>query len=149
MPKGLQGHYPIAQLDGSRSSDEFGLELQEIAHCLADCLMRGQNFLACTPPATIAAAALTILGPYVKDEHRELVKTVEEVALEKAKRPRGWLKDRFAVDPVAAKDLSRFEGESIKRASWLARFYRAICCHVWLAQASRGPLESGVPVKLQ
>jgi hypothetical protein len=125
MPKGLQGHYRIAQLDGSRSSDEFGLVLQEIAHCLADCLMRGQNFLARTPPATIAAAALTILAPYVKGASRELVKTVGEVALEKAKRLRRWLKDRFPGDPVAAKDLSRFEGESIKHASWLARFYRA------------------------
>jgi hypothetical protein len=34
MPKGLQGHYRIAKLDGSRSSDEFGLELKEITHCL-------------------------------------------------------------------------------------------------------------------
>jgi hypothetical protein len=125
MPKGLQGHYPIATLESSRCSDEFGLELQEITHCLADCLTRGQNFLARTHPATIAAAALTILAPYVKGASRELVKTVGEVALEQAKRLRRWLKDRFPGDPVAAKDLSRFVGESIKHASWLARFYRA------------------------
>jgi hypothetical protein len=50
---------------------------------------------------------------------------VGEVALEKAKRLRRWLKDRFPGDPVAAKDLCRFEGESIRHASWLARLYRA------------------------
>jgi hypothetical protein len=65
-------------------------------------------------PATIAAATLTILSPYVKDAGRELVKTVGEVALEKAKGLLGWLKDRFAGDPVAAKDLSRFEGDPEK-----------------------------------
>jgi hypothetical protein len=70
-------------------------------------------------PATIAAAALTILAPYVKDAGRELVKTVGEVALEKAKGLLGWLKERFAGDPVAAKDLSRFEGDPDKFESGL------------------------------
>jgi hypothetical protein len=62
-------------------------------------------------PATIAAAAVTLLSPYVKDAGSELVKTVGEVALEKAKGLLTWLKDRFAGDPVAVKDLSRFEGD--------------------------------------
>jgi len=64
-------------------------------------------------PATIAAAVLTILSPYVK------VKTVGEVALEKSKALLGWLKDRFADDPVAAKDLSRFESDPDKFESGL------------------------------
>lgn len=62
-------------------------------------------------PVTIATAALTILTPYVKDAGRELVKTVGEIALDKAKGLMGWLKERFAGDPVAAKDLSRFEAD--------------------------------------
>jgi hypothetical protein len=70
-------------------------------------------------PATIAAAALTILSPYVKDAGRELVKTVGEVTLEKSKALLGWLKDRFAGDAVAAKDLSRFESDPDKFESGL------------------------------
>jgi hypothetical protein len=70
-------------------------------------------------PATIAAAALTILSPYLKDAGRELVKTVGEVALEKAKGLLGWLNDRFAGDPIATKDLSRFEGDPDKFESGL------------------------------
>jgi hypothetical protein len=150
MPKGLQGHYRIAQLDGPRSSDEFGLELQEIAHCLADCLMRGQDFLARTPPATVAAAALTILAPYVKGASRELVKTVGEVALEKAKRLRRWLRDRFPGDPVAAKDFSRFEGESIKHALLACPILSSeICCHICSPEQAVDHWKVGVPVKLQ
>ena len=62
-------------------------------------------------PLTIATAALTILTPYAKDAGRELVKTAGEIALDKAKGLLGWLKERFAGDPVAAKDLSRFEAD--------------------------------------
>src|SRR4051812_20537263 len=65
-------------------------------------------------PATIAAAAITILSPYVKDAGKELIKTVGEVTLEKAKGLFVWLKERFAGDPVAAKDLSRFEADPDK-----------------------------------
>lgn len=32
--KRLQSYYAIAKLDGPRCNDEFGLELQEITHCL-------------------------------------------------------------------------------------------------------------------
>jgi hypothetical protein len=62
-------------------------------------------------PATLATAALTILTPLAKDVGKELVKTVDEVATGKAKDLFAWLKKRFADDPVAAKDLSRFEAE--------------------------------------
>jgi hypothetical protein len=65
-------------------------------------------------PTTIAAAAITILSPYVKDAGKELIKTVGEVTLEKAKGLLAWLKERFAGDPVAAKDLSRFEADPDK-----------------------------------
>jgi hypothetical protein len=39
----LQGHYPIAKLDGSRCSDEFGLELEEITHCLSGIKSSGKE----------------------------------------------------------------------------------------------------------
>jgi hypothetical protein len=60
-------------------------------------------------PATIAAATVTILTPYVKDAGRELVKTVGQVALDKAKGLLGWLREKFEGDSSASKDLSRFE----------------------------------------
>jgi hypothetical protein len=62
-------------------------------------------------PATIAAAAVTILTPYVKDAGGELVKTVGEVSLAKAKDLLAWMKNRFAGDPVAVNDLSRFQAD--------------------------------------
>jgi hypothetical protein len=62
-------------------------------------------------PVTIATAALTVLAPYAKNAGRELVKTVGEVALDQAKGMLTWLKGRFAGDPVAASDLSRFEAD--------------------------------------
>ena len=65
-------------------------------------------------PATIATAAITVLAPYVKDAARELVKTVGELAVEKAKGLLSWLKERLAGDPAAAKDLSRFETDPDK-----------------------------------
>jgi len=65
-------------------------------------------------PASMALAALTILTPYVKDAGQELIKTVGEVALEKAKGLLSWLKECLAGDPVAAKDLSRFEADPDK-----------------------------------
>ena len=65
-------------------------------------------------PATLATAALTILVPFAKDAGKELVKTVGQIGVDKAKELAGWLKHRFAGDPVAAKDLSRFEAEPDK-----------------------------------
>jgi hypothetical protein len=65
-------------------------------------------------PATLATAALTILTPFVKDAGKELVKTVGQIGVDKAKELAAWLKERFANDPVAAKDLSRFEEEPDK-----------------------------------
>lgn len=60
-------------------------------------------------PATLATAALTILTPFAKDAGKELVKTVGEIGVEKAKGLLTWLKQRFSSDPSASKDLSRFE----------------------------------------
>jgi hypothetical protein len=65
-------------------------------------------------PATIATAAITILAPYVKEVGSELVKSVGELGVEKAKGLLGWLKDRLAGDPAASKDLSRFEKDPEK-----------------------------------
>jgi hypothetical protein len=65
-------------------------------------------------PITLASAALTILTPFAKDAGKELVKTVGEIAVGKAKDLFAWLKQRFASDPVAAKDLSRFEADPDK-----------------------------------
>ena len=60
-------------------------------------------------PVTIGTAVVTILSPYVADAGKELVRTVGEVGVEKAKGLLTWLKQQFAGDPVAASDLSRFE----------------------------------------
>jgi hypothetical protein len=65
-------------------------------------------------PATLATVALTILTPFAKDAGKELVKTVGEIAADKAKDLFAWLKQRFAGDPVAAKDMSRFQAEPDK-----------------------------------
>ena len=60
-------------------------------------------------PATIAGSVITILSPYVSKMGEELTKTVGEVAVDKASKLLGWLKDKFDGDPSATKDLSRFE----------------------------------------
>lgn len=60
-------------------------------------------------PATIGATVVTILAPYVADAGKEIVKAAGEAGLQKAKGLLSWLKERFADDPVAASDLSRFE----------------------------------------
>ena len=60
-------------------------------------------------PATIAGSVITILGPYVSQMGEALTKTVGEVAVEKASKLLGWLKEKFAGDPAATKDLTRFE----------------------------------------
>jgi hypothetical protein len=65
-------------------------------------------------PATLAVAALTILTPFAKDTGKELVKTVGEIGAGKAKDLFTWLKERFAGDPAAAKDVSRFAAEPDK-----------------------------------
>jgi len=65
-------------------------------------------------PATLATAALTILTPFVKDASKELVKAVSQIGVDKAKDLVAWLKHRFADDPAAAKDLSRFEADPDK-----------------------------------
>ena len=60
-------------------------------------------------PLTIGAAVVTILTPYVADAGKELVRTVGETGVQKTKELMQWLKAKFAGDPVAATDLSRFE----------------------------------------
>jgi hypothetical protein len=60
-------------------------------------------------PLTIGASVVAILTPYAKDAGKELVKTAGEAGLEKIKGLLHWLKGKFAGDPVAATDLSRFE----------------------------------------
>jgi len=70
-------------------------------------------------PVTIGAAVVAILAPYAADAGKELVKTVGEVGLEKAKGLMTWLKQQFAGDPVASSDLSRFEKDPEKFASGL------------------------------
>src|SRR5262245_13867992 len=70
-------------------------------------------------PATIAASVVTILAPFAKDAGKELVKTVGEIAVNKAKDLLAWLKHRFENDPSASKDLSRFEADPDKFESGL------------------------------
>ena len=65
-------------------------------------------------PTTLATAALTILTPFARDAGKELVKTVGEIGVEKAESLFTWLKQRFAGDPSASKDLSRFETDPNK-----------------------------------
>lgn len=60
-------------------------------------------------PVTIGTAVVTILSPYVADAGKEMVKAAGEIGLEKAKGLMTWLKQKFAGDPVATSDLSRFE----------------------------------------
>jgi hypothetical protein len=60
-------------------------------------------------PVTIGATVVSILTPYVADAGKELVKTAGEAGLEKIKGLLHWLKGKFAGDPVATSDLSRFE----------------------------------------
>lgn len=65
-------------------------------------------------PATLATAALTILTPFAKDIAKDLVKTVGETAVEKAKGLMTWLKQKLVGDESASKDLSRFEADPDK-----------------------------------
>ena len=60
-------------------------------------------------PVTIGAAVVTLLTPYAKDAGKELVKSVGEAGVQKTKDLMRWLKTKFAGDPVASSDLSRFE----------------------------------------
>src|SRR6516164_3273335 len=60
-------------------------------------------------PATIATSVMTILGPYVSQVGEALTKTVGELAVDKASKLLGWLKEKFEGDPVAAADLTRFQ----------------------------------------
>jgi hypothetical protein len=60
-------------------------------------------------PAMIASSVMTILGPYVSQVGEALGKTVGEVAVDKASKLLGWLKQKFEGDPVATADLSRFQ----------------------------------------
>src|SRR5262245_38795829 len=60
-------------------------------------------------PATIAASVIALLTPYVADAGKELVKTAGEVGVGKVKTLLSWLKQQFADDPAADKDLTRFE----------------------------------------
>ncbi|HLM98173.1 MAG TPA: hypothetical protein VK335_02765 [Bryobacteraceae bacterium] len=60
-------------------------------------------------PATLATTALTILTPFAKGAGNELMKAVGENTAHRVRDLFAWLKQRFAGDPVAAKDLSRFE----------------------------------------
>jgi hypothetical protein len=52
---------------------------------------------------------MTILGPYVSQVGEALTKTVGELAVDKASKLLGWLKEKFEGDPVAAADLTRFQ----------------------------------------
>jgi len=65
-------------------------------------------------PASIAVSVITILSPFLKKSAEELVKTVGEVAYDKAKGLLELLRQRFAGDPVAKKDLERFEKDPEK-----------------------------------
>lgn len=60
-------------------------------------------------PLTIGASVVTILTPYVADAGKQLLATVGEAGVEKTKELMHWLKARFAGDPVATTDLTRFE----------------------------------------
>lgn len=60
-------------------------------------------------PATVAASVVSILAPYFADAGKEVLKAGGEAGLQKVKTLLGWLKQRFADDPSAAKDLARFE----------------------------------------
>jgi hypothetical protein len=70
-------------------------------------------------PLTIGASVVTILTPYVADAGKEFVKTAGEAGLQKTKELMQWLKAKFAGDPVATTDLSRFEKDPEKYASGL------------------------------
>jgi hypothetical protein len=60
-------------------------------------------------PATIAVSVLTVLTPYIRDAGKEVLSTAGELALGKAKDLLKCLRERLSGDPVAAKDLSRYE----------------------------------------
>lgn len=70
-------------------------------------------------PLTIGAAVVTILAPYAKDAGTELVKTAGEAGVQKTKDLLHWLKARFAGDPVATSDITRFEKDPTGFASGL------------------------------
>jgi hypothetical protein len=65
-------------------------------------------------PVTIATAVITILSPYLKDAGKQILETAGQIGVDKAKGLLGWLKERFAGDPVATSDLSRFEADPVK-----------------------------------
>jgi hypothetical protein len=60
-------------------------------------------------PVTIGTAVVAILTPYFKDAGTEVVKAAGEAGVEKVKGLVQWLKGKFAGDPVATADLTRFE----------------------------------------
>ena len=60
-------------------------------------------------PATLAAAVISILTPYVTKGAKELVETVGQAAYDHAKKLLNTLKTRWAADPVASDSLARFE----------------------------------------
>jgi hypothetical protein len=60
-------------------------------------------------PAAIAGSVMTILGPYVSKLGEGLTKTVGEIAVDKASKLMGWLKEKFQGDPVATADLTRYQ----------------------------------------
>lgn len=60
-------------------------------------------------PVSIGAAVVTILTPYVADAGKEFLKAAGETGVQKTKELMQWLKGKFANDPVATSDLTRFE----------------------------------------
>lgn len=60
-------------------------------------------------PVTIAAAAVAILAPYVKQGGEALLRTAGEAGLEKARELLAGLKRRWSGDQQASQTLERFE----------------------------------------
>jgi hypothetical protein len=60
-------------------------------------------------PVTIGTTVVTLLAPYVADAGKELVKAVGEAGVERAKALLQTLRSRLAGDPLATRDLERFE----------------------------------------
>jgi hypothetical protein len=73
-----------------------------------------QKESALMDPATIATAAITILGPIIKDAGKELIQAVGEISFKKAHSLFQWLQQRFAGDPAATQDLSRYQADPDK-----------------------------------
>lgn len=70
-------------------------------------------------PATIAAAVMTVLTPYLREAGKEALNTAGELALGKAKSLLTLLRERLSGDATAAKDLSRYESSPEKFEPWL------------------------------